>query len=165
MLYEVITTYPYHEISNKSANIEHEATTSKISEEQLFYLNQRGIKEEDAIAMIVNGFCNVITSYSIHYTKLYEETQITKSTYDNNIRTLILSGELDPITTVSYAQYIHNKLKNSTMVTFRNIAHNIERTICGKQTIQKFLDDTNNFTPPECVNDENKIDFYIPENL
>ncbi|MBD3831228.1 MAG: Fe-S cluster assembly protein SufB, partial [Arcobacter sp.] len=47
-------TFPYHEIRNSSANIEHEATTSKISEEQLFYLNQRGIKEEDAIAMIVN---------------------------------------------------------------------------------------------------------------
>jgi pimeloyl-ACP methyl ester carboxylesterase len=102
---------------------------------------------------------------SIEEFNLIEETQITKSTYDNNIRTLILSGELDPVTTVSYAQYIHNKLKNSTMVTFKNIAHNIERTICGKQTIQKFLDDTNNFTPPECVNDENKINFYIPENL
>ena len=49
-------TYPYHEIRNSSANIEHEATTSKISDEQLFYLNQRGIDEEDAIAMIVNGF-------------------------------------------------------------------------------------------------------------
>lgn len=53
-------TYPYHEIRNSSANIEHEATTSKISEEQLFYLNQRGIKEEDAIAMIVNGFCKEV---------------------------------------------------------------------------------------------------------
>merc|ERR1711879_541773 len=50
-------TYPYHEIRNSSANIEHEATTSKISDEQLFYLQQRGIDEEDAIAMIVNGFC------------------------------------------------------------------------------------------------------------
>ncbi len=53
-------TYPYHEIGNMSANIEHEATTSKISEEQLFYLNQRGISEEDAIAMIVNGFCKEV---------------------------------------------------------------------------------------------------------
>ncbi|XPV67730.1 MAG: Fe-S cluster assembly protein SufB [Halarcobacter sp.] len=53
-------TYPYHEIGNMTANIEHEATTSKISEEQLFYLNQRGIKEEDAIAMIVNGFCKEV---------------------------------------------------------------------------------------------------------
>ena len=53
-------TYPYHEIKNSSAHIEHEATTSKISEEQLFYLSQRGIDEEDAIAMIVNGFCKEV---------------------------------------------------------------------------------------------------------
>lgn len=53
-------TYPYHEIRNSSANIEHEATTSKISDEQLFYLKQRGISEEDAIAMIVNGFCKEV---------------------------------------------------------------------------------------------------------
>ena len=53
-------TFPYHEIRNSSANIEHEATTSKISDEQLFYLSQRGIDEEDAIAMIVNGFCKEV---------------------------------------------------------------------------------------------------------
>ncbi|MDX9796093.1 MAG: Fe-S cluster assembly protein SufB [Arcobacteraceae bacterium] len=53
-------TYPYHEIKNMSAKVEHEATTSKISDEQLFYLNQRGINEEDAIAMIVNGFCKEV---------------------------------------------------------------------------------------------------------
>ena len=53
-------TFPYHEIRNSSAQIEHEATTSKISDEQLFYLNQRGIDEEDAIAMIVNGFCKEV---------------------------------------------------------------------------------------------------------
>ena len=53
-------TYPYHEIRNSSANIEHEATTSKISDEQLFYISQRGINEEDAIAMIVNGFCKEV---------------------------------------------------------------------------------------------------------
>ena len=53
-------TYPYHEIKNPSAKIEHEATTSKISDEQLFYLSQRGIDEEDAIAMIVNGFCKEV---------------------------------------------------------------------------------------------------------
>jgi Fe-S cluster assembly protein SufB len=43
-----------------SAKVEHEATTSKISDEQLFYLNQRGINQEDAIAMIVNGFCKEV---------------------------------------------------------------------------------------------------------
>jgi Fe-S cluster assembly protein SufB len=53
-------TYPYHEIKNMSAQVEHEATTSKISDEQLFYLNQRGIDKENAIAMIVNGFCKEV---------------------------------------------------------------------------------------------------------
>ena len=49
-------TYPYHEIKNMSAQIEHEATTSKIGEDQIFYCNQRGIDTEKAIALIVNGF-------------------------------------------------------------------------------------------------------------
>jgi len=53
-------TYPYHEIKNKSAQIEHEATTSKISDNQLFYLRQRGIDEENAVALIVNGFCKEV---------------------------------------------------------------------------------------------------------
>ncbi len=50
-------TTPYIEVSNNSANIEHEASTSKISEEQLFYLQQRGISIEDAISTIISGFC------------------------------------------------------------------------------------------------------------
>ncbi|MGY8985138.1 MAG: Fe-S cluster assembly protein SufB [Sphingomonadales bacterium] len=50
-------TIPYIEVRNPTAQVEHEATTSKISEEQLFYCMQRGLSEEDAIAMIVNGFC------------------------------------------------------------------------------------------------------------
>ncbi|MBA5629627.1 Fe-S cluster assembly protein SufB [Moheibacter lacus] len=49
-------TFPYIEIKNKSAKLEHEATTSKIGEDQLFYCNQRGIDTEKAIALIVNGF-------------------------------------------------------------------------------------------------------------
>lgn len=49
-------TFPYIEVKNKSAKIEHEATTSKIGEDQLFYCNQRGIDTEKAIALIVNGF-------------------------------------------------------------------------------------------------------------
>jgi len=49
-------TFPYIEVKNKTAQIEHEATTSKIGEEQLFYCNQRGIDTEKAIALIVNGF-------------------------------------------------------------------------------------------------------------
>ncbi|MFT4634582.1 MAG: Fe-S cluster assembly protein SufB [Arenicella sp.] len=50
-------TFPYMEVQNPSANLEHEATTSKISEDQLFYLKQRGLGEEAAVSMIVNGFC------------------------------------------------------------------------------------------------------------
>ena len=49
-------TFPYIESKNKSAQIEHEATTSKIGEDQIFYCNQRGIDTEKAIALIVNGF-------------------------------------------------------------------------------------------------------------
>jgi len=50
-------TFPYIEVSNPTAKVEHEATTSKIGEDQLFYLRQRGISMEDAINMIVNGYC------------------------------------------------------------------------------------------------------------
>lgn len=49
-------TVPYINVANPTANVEHEATTSKISEEQLFYCRQRGLNEEDAVSMIVNGF-------------------------------------------------------------------------------------------------------------
>ncbi|KJZ04481.1 cysteine desulfurase [Halomonas sp. S2151] len=50
-------TFPYQEIGNSTATVEHEATTSKIGEDQLFYCQSRGISEEDAVNMIVNGFC------------------------------------------------------------------------------------------------------------
>ena len=50
-------TFPYIEVKNATARMEHEASTSKIGEEQLFYLRQRGLKTEDAVSMIVNGFC------------------------------------------------------------------------------------------------------------
>ena len=56
----IANTYPYHEIKNKSAKVEHEASISKISDEQLFYLKQRAISEENAISMIVNGFCKEV---------------------------------------------------------------------------------------------------------
>jgi Fe-S cluster assembly protein SufB len=53
-------TFPYMESRNTTAVIEHEATTSKISDDQLFYCQQRGISEEDAVNMIVNGFCKQV---------------------------------------------------------------------------------------------------------
>jgi Fe-S cluster assembly protein SufB len=53
-------TFPYMEVKNPTAKVEHEATTSKIGDDQLFYLRQRGIAEEDAVSMIVNGFCKEV---------------------------------------------------------------------------------------------------------
>ncbi len=53
-------TFPYLEINNPTAQVEHEATTSKVGEDQIFYCNQRGISEQDAIKLIVSGFCQEI---------------------------------------------------------------------------------------------------------
>lgn len=53
-------TFPYIEVKNNTAQVEHEATTSKISEDQLFYCLQRGLKQEDAVNLIVNGFCKKV---------------------------------------------------------------------------------------------------------
>ncbi len=50
-------TFPYVEVQEPSAQLEHEATTSKVSDDQLFYLRTRGMTEEDALNMVVNGFC------------------------------------------------------------------------------------------------------------
>ncbi|MBK8147262.1 MAG: SufD family Fe-S cluster assembly protein [Acidobacteria bacterium] len=68
-------TFPYIEVQNSTARVEHEATTSKISEEQLFYLQQRGISQEDAISLIINGFCKEVfrelpMEYAVEATKL-----------------------------------------------------------------------------------------------
>ncbi len=53
-------TFPYIEIGNSTGQVEHEATTSKIGEDQIFYCNQRGISTEDAVALIVNGYCKEV---------------------------------------------------------------------------------------------------------
>jgi Fe-S cluster assembly protein SufB len=53
-------TFPYIEVKNSTARLEHEASTSKIGEDQLFYCRQRGISTEDAVSMIVNGFCKAV---------------------------------------------------------------------------------------------------------
>lgn len=55
-------TFPYLEINHPTAQVEHEATTSKIGEDQIFYLNQRGISTDDAITLIVNGYCKQVFS-------------------------------------------------------------------------------------------------------
>ena len=53
-------TFPYIEVKNPTAKVEHEASTSKVGEDQIFYCNQRGISTEDAVGMIVNGFCKEV---------------------------------------------------------------------------------------------------------
>lgn len=53
-------TFPYLEIHNKTARVEHEATTSKVGEDQIFYCNQRGISTENAVGLIVNGYCKEV---------------------------------------------------------------------------------------------------------
>jgi Fe-S cluster assembly protein SufB len=53
-------TFPYIEVRNPTARVEHEATTSKLSEDQLFYCRQRGLPEENAVSMLVNGFCKEV---------------------------------------------------------------------------------------------------------
>lgn len=68
-------TFPYIEVKNPTAQLEHEATTSKISEEQLFYCQQRGLDMEDAVSMIVNGFCKQVLKelpmeFAVEATKL-----------------------------------------------------------------------------------------------
>ena len=53
-------TFPYLEVNNKNSTVEHEATTSKVGEDQIFYCNQRGLSTEDAVGMIVNGYCREV---------------------------------------------------------------------------------------------------------
>ena len=70
-------TFPFIDVRNPSATMEHEASTSKIGEDQLFYCNQRGINTEDAVSMIVNGFCKEVFNelpmeFAMEATKLME---------------------------------------------------------------------------------------------
>lgn len=70
-------TFPYIDIKNNSSTVEHEASTSKISEEQLFYLQSRGLDKEKCISMIVNGFCHEVfkelpLEFSVEAVKLLE---------------------------------------------------------------------------------------------
>jgi Fe-S cluster assembly protein SufB len=72
-------TFPYIEARNRSAQIEHEATTSKISDDQLFYCQQRGLDAEDAVNMLVNGFCKEVfrelpMEFAVEASKLLEVT-------------------------------------------------------------------------------------------
>ena len=68
-------TFPYIQVHNNSAKVEHEATTSKIGEDQLFYFTSRGIGAEEAVSMIINGFCRDVfqqlpMEFAVEATKL-----------------------------------------------------------------------------------------------
>jgi Fe-S cluster assembly protein SufB len=68
-------TFPYIQVNNPTAKVEHEATTSKIGEDQLFYFRQRGIATEEAVSMIINGFCKQVfqqlpMEFAVEATKL-----------------------------------------------------------------------------------------------
>jgi len=68
-------TFPYIQVTNSSATVEHEATTSKIGEDQLFYFTSRGIGAEEAVSMIINGFCRDVfqqlpMEFAVEATKL-----------------------------------------------------------------------------------------------
>ena len=70
-------TFPYIEVKNKTAQVEHEASTSRISEDQLFYLQSRGLSQEEAISILVNGFCKDVfkqlpLEFSVEAVKLIE---------------------------------------------------------------------------------------------
>jgi Fe-S cluster assembly protein SufB len=70
-------TFPYIEVKNPTARVEHEASTSKIGEDQLFYCQQRGLSREDSVSMIVNGFCrevirNLPMEFAVEAQKLLE---------------------------------------------------------------------------------------------
>ncbi len=68
-------TFPYIEVQNSSSRVEHEASTSKISEDQLFYCRQRGLSSEDAVSLVINGFCKEVfrelpMEFAVEATKL-----------------------------------------------------------------------------------------------
>jgi Fe-S cluster assembly protein SufB len=68
-------TFPYIQVQNNSATVEHEATTSRIGEEQMFYFASRGIGPEEAVSMIINGFCRDVfqqlpMEFAVEATKL-----------------------------------------------------------------------------------------------
>ena len=68
-------TFPYIEVKNRTSQVEHEASTTKIGEDQMFYCNQRGLNTEEAISLIVNGFCkqvfkNLPMEFAVEATKL-----------------------------------------------------------------------------------------------
>ena len=77
-------TVPYIEVRNPTAHMEHEATTSRVSEDQLFYLMQRGINEEDSQYMIINGFCKAVFN-ELPFEFAMEASQLLKVSLEGTV--------------------------------------------------------------------------------
>ena len=77
-------TFPYIDVKNQTAQMEHEATTSNIGEDQLFYCNQRGINLDDAVSMIVNGFCKEVFE-ELPMEFAVEAKQLIEVTLENSV--------------------------------------------------------------------------------
>ena len=77
-------TFPYIDVKNQTAKMEHEATTSNIGEDQLFYCNQRGINLDDAVSMIVNGFCKEVFE-ELPMEFAVEAKQLIEVTLENSV--------------------------------------------------------------------------------
>ena len=85
-------TFPYIEVNNSTAQMEHEASTSKIGEDQIFYFQQRGISAEDAVSMIVNGFCKQVfkelpMEFAVEAQKLARESASKDRSDDEGLET------------------------------------------------------------------------------
>ena len=77
-------TFPYIDVKNQTAKMEHEASTSSIGEDQLFYCNQRGINLDDAVSMIVNGFCKEVFE-ELPMEFAVEAKQLIEVTLENSV--------------------------------------------------------------------------------
>jgi Fe-S cluster assembly protein SufB len=77
-------TFPYIDVKNPTAKMEHEATTSSIGEDQLFYCNQRGINLDDSVSMIVNGFCKEVFA-ELPMEFAVEAKQLIEVTLENSV--------------------------------------------------------------------------------
>ena len=109
-------------------------------------------------------------SYSIYdimtHNELYEVYgggKVVQYPYKNNVPVLIITGTLDPVTPYFYAENIDARLQNSTNIVLKNYGHGNFTSNCGKLSLERFWESKNEFTPPDCINDENPIDFFVAE--
>ena len=110
-------TFPYIDVQNPTAQMEHEASTSKIGEDQIFYCNQRGISTEDAVSMIVNGFCKEVfrelpMEFAVEAQKLLEvslEGQRRLAAYarTRNRRLTLPASDRQPVAEGVSDSYVH----------------------------------------------------------